>query len=123
MKLLNRKRIQDNYFTRKEWIIRIINSYNINDEFNNFSRELYNLIRLKNEIKSYLMLKTLKFNGLAEKIIENELDYCVVNLNNILTNNHIVRLRKTQQQKEREIVKHKIMILRQKKKESNHGLV
>jgi len=121
--LLNRKRIQDNYFTRKEWIIRIINSYNINDEFNNFSRELYNLIRLKNEIKSYLMLKTLKFNGLAEKIIENELDYCVVNLNNILTNNHIVRLRKTQQQKEREIVKHKIMILRQKKKESNHGLV
>jgi hypothetical protein len=121
MKLLSKNIFQDNYYTRREWVIRIAFCYNNNNEFYKFSRELYNLIKLKNELKKYILLKTLKYHGLAEKIIETEFDYCILSLNNIITNENVVNLRILQQQKEKEIVKHKIQILKQK--ENNHGLV
>jgi hypothetical protein len=63
-----------------------------------------------------MLLKTLKYHGFARRIIENEFDYCVLTLNNIITNGNILNLRISQQQKEKEIVRHKIQILKQKGK-------
>jgi hypothetical protein len=116
MKLLNRNIFQDNYYTRREWVIRIAFCYNNNKEFCKFSHELYNLIKLKNELKKYILLKTLKYHGFARKIIENELDYCILSLNNIITNTNVGNLRILQQQKEKEIVRHKIQTLKQRGK-------
>ncbi len=115
MKLLNHKSFQDNYYTRREWVIRLA-FFNINDnkEFHRLSCELYNLIKLKNELKKYLLLKTLNYRNLANKIIENQLDYCILSLNNIITNNNIVKLNYFQRQKEKEIVKHRIQTLKRK---------
>jgi len=106
----------ESYYTRREWMVRVKKSYCDFDSFIMYMFDLYNVIKFKNQMKRYFVLKGQKKYGRAMEVIETEIDYCYVSLNNMITNNCIIEHRESDFKKEKSMVNQRINVILSKRK-------
>lgn len=99
------------YYTRREWMVRSKKSYADSYEFRMYMLDLYNVIRFKNQIKRYFILKGQKRYGKAMEVIEAEMDYCYVGLSGIISGSCVFELRESDFRKTESIFNHKINLI------------
>jgi hypothetical protein len=87
----------DDYYSRREWMLRVRNCFVPATGFDAFSRECFSVVMLKNQIKRYLINRRIGRVGVAAKVVESELDYCQVMLSTLLTNSYAVSMRELAQ--------------------------
>jgi hypothetical protein len=102
----------DDYYARREWMLRISSGFIPSALLRSFSRECFSIVSLKNRLQRYVILRNRKQYGRAMESIEAELDYCQVSLTSLLTNEYAVDLRLAQQGKERGIADARIAVYR-----------
>lgn len=95
-------------------MLRVKKNFIPSANFDAFSRECYNVIKLKNQIKRYLILRGLGIRGVATEVIESEFDYCQVMLSSLLANSYTVSMRESNQKMNRKRIDSIVEIEKQK---------